>query len=88
MALETFVSCINGSLYALIAYFLIDYPAFTQPPSVLTNFAAYLAAIVVQTNTGSMILMLCALLSPNQDMAFTLAAGVCSSPVSHLQPYH
>jgi hypothetical protein len=75
MALETSVSCISGSLYSAIAYFLIDYAAFTRPPSVLVNFAAYLAGVVAQINTASMILMACALLSPNQDIAFTVTAG-------------
>lgn len=79
MTLEALVSSINASLFGVIAYFLIDYPALTQPSSVPINFLIYLAALVAQTNTASMILMACALLSPNQDVAFTTTAGTFTS---------
>lgn len=35
----------------------------------------YLAGLVLQTNMGSMCVQFAALIAPNQDIAFVLAAG-------------
>jgi hypothetical protein len=37
----------------------------------------YLAGLVLQTNMGSMCVQFSALIAPNQDIAFVLAAGAC-----------
>ena len=43
--------------------------------SAAANFAVYLAGLILQTNMGSMCVQLAALLAPNQDIAFVIAAG-------------
>lgn len=80
MLLETMVNSLNGVLYASIAYPLMNYAAFTLPDNLRANFLHYMAAVVAQTNAASMILMLCALVSPNQDIAFTIGAGESQEP--------
>lgn len=41
----------------------------------------YLAGLILQTNMGSMCVQFAALIAPNQDIAFVLAAGASRVPM-------
>jgi len=78
MLLETILHTFNAILFALINYELIGYDASqsgntSYDPTL--NLLVYVAIVVLQTNVGSIILQTSALIAPNQDIAFALAAG-------------
>jgi hypothetical protein len=75
MLLESVLHTFNALVYSVLAYFMLNYAAYSQPASVAKHFGTFLLIMIVQTNVGSMILQFCALLAPNQDIAFALAAG-------------
>jgi len=76
--LETCLHTFNALLYALISYNLIGYDARysgnTEYNPTL-NLIIYCAIVILQTNIGSIVLQTSALIAPNQDIAFALAAG-------------
>ncbi|TFJ85277.1 hypothetical protein NSK_003700 [Nannochloropsis salina CCMP1776] len=81
IVLETLLNSFSGFLYSIIVYYNLDYVAFTQPRNVPLNFLVYLTGLILQTNMGSMCVQLAALLAPNQDIAFVLAAGYVAASI-------
>jgi hypothetical protein len=75
MLLEVALQSVAGLIYATLSYTMVDYAAFSDPPSRLGHFATYAAIIMLQANLGSMVVQFCALIAPNQDIGFCLAAG-------------
>jgi hypothetical protein len=75
MVLEVLLQSVGGLVYAIPSYTMVEYAAFTQPASRLGNFATYAGIVMVQANVGSIVVQFSALIAPNQDVAFCIAAG-------------